>query len=108
MKNIAEHTRGMIFLGTPHEGADLARWATLGLQFLKLDNNGKATRDLNVLKKESSKLRDLSTAFGMLLRTHGESQDPRQKIEIVCFYEEFDTRVAKVNIGKAGSSIVLT
>ncbi|KAE9363156.1 hypothetical protein N431DRAFT_523969 [Stipitochalara longipes BDJ] len=83
VKNIAEHTRGMIFLGTPHEGADLARWATLGLQFLKLDNNGKATRDLEVLKKESSKLRDLSTAFGMLLRSHGESQDPQQKIEIV-------------------------
>jgi hypothetical protein len=78
-------------------------WAALGPQFLKLDNNGKATRDLNVLKKESSKLRDLSTAFGMLLRTHGESQDPRQKIEIVCFYEEFDTRVAKVNIGRVGS-----
>jgi hypothetical protein len=107
VKNIASHTRGMIFLGTPHKGSDLAKWARIGLQFLKLDNNSKATRDINILKKESSKLCDLSTVFGMFLRVYGELIDFKQKIKIVCFYEEFKTRVANVNIDKVSSYIVL-
>lgn len=99
VKKIASHTRGMIFLGTPHEGSDLAKWAALGLSFLRLEHGGKATRDLDVLQKESGKLRSLSTAFGMLLRSRGESKETEDKIEIVCFYEEFKTRVAKFDMG---------
>jgi len=100
-KSIAESIRGIVFFGTPHQGADAAKWARTGLQFFKLDGNGKTTRDLKILERESVKLNEVSSKFKLTLRERNESDGPEtKKIGVVCFYEEFDTRFAKISIGK--------
>lgn len=94
-------TRGIAFMGTPHEGSDLARWAELGLNFIKLNSAGKEKRDIEVLKKDSAKLGDIGDSFASLVRKRGESSEQAQRISVVCFFEELETRIskAKINIG---------
>jgi len=100
VRTIADKTYGIIFLGTPHEGSDMAKWAGIGLQFFRLDSSTNATRNLDVLKKESVKLYEVSYNFKMFLRGRNESKEPdRKKIDIVCFYEEKRLTIGKVDIG---------
>jgi hypothetical protein len=91
-------TVGIAFLGTPHNGSDLAAWAVL---CTKLINKLKdANVDiLRTLESDSEVLRDSQENFGQLLKIR-ESQ--RSAIEISCFFEELAvTPVGMVRIHHA-------
>jgi hypothetical protein len=74
---------GICFLGTPHHGADLAKWGSI---LTDIVNIGKpANRNVvKLLKRDSEILADLQDAFHNLLE---KSKEERTKIEITCFYE---------------------
>ena len=77
----------MIFLGTPHGGAALARWAEYlakSIGFLKQTN----TKILKVLTSESEVLARIQADFHTMIRKR--SNDGKQVIDITCFYEELD------------------
>jgi len=85
LKNILNSTRGIVFLGTPHQGSALAHWAesvakTIGL--IKQTN----PEILAVLKSESEVLERVQGSFHTMIRSRAQEGFP--PIEITCFYEE--------------------
>ena len=100
LRNVLDSTRGIIFLGTPIHGADLAKWAealakSIGL--LKQTN----PQILTVLKNDSEVLARLQDSFHAMIRSR--NQDRLQSIEITCFYEELPLR----GVGIVSSAICL-
>jgi len=86
INNIAKYTRGIVFLGTPHEGSSKAKWAMVGERLLR---SFKSTSQTNIkdLEEDSEKLSELGKMFPELLRRRGESREPGSKIEVACFFE---------------------
>jgi hypothetical protein len=86
---VERHTVGIVFLGTPHHGSDLASWAAVCAKFAKKfgDTNVEI---VNALKPHSEVLRDTQDEFGQLLESR---KNEGRKIQITCFYEELATSV---------------
>ncbi|CAO2653341.1 Nn.00g027520.m01.CDS01 [Neocucurbitaria sp. VM-36] len=82
---LLESVRGIIFLGTPHAGAQLAVWASL------LTNMSRLFRQTNkeivrVLEPGSEMLANLQQEFHTLL--YKRFREESHYINIMCFYEE--------------------
>lgn len=78
-------TRGIIFLGTPHHGSGLARWAKLlahAIGVIKQTN----LDILEVLKRDAEVLARIQDSFHTMVRSR--SSDGLEPIEITCFFEQ--------------------
>lgn len=85
LQNILRSTRGIIFLGTPHHGAGLARWAELLSRSIGLVKQTNSNI-VGVLRRDSEVLARIQDSFHtMVMARTKESLPP---IEITCFYEE--------------------
>ncbi len=96
IKGLANCVRRIAFLGTPHQGSDKAQWAETARKFLKVvkTTNAELLKDLD---EKSEKLAKLGVQFPSLLTSR--AQTPETRLEVVCFYEGFSTRVGGVDIG---------
>ena len=77
-------TRGILFMGTPLRGADLAVWASglaQGIGLIKQTNH----KILDVLQRESETLSQIQDNFHHLVRKR-DQKGPA--IEIACMFEE--------------------
>jgi hypothetical protein len=84
IQKIHECTAAIMFLGTPHFGADMAKWAAFGSHMA--DSFKRTNSDIvNVLKPGSEMLANIQGNFHSILRTREKSD---QRIQITCFYEE--------------------
>jgi hypothetical protein len=88
LQSILESTRGIAFLGTPHHGVDLAKWAELLCRFVGLI---KATNPalVKVLRAESEVLARIKLSFDLVTRSRAAMGQP---IEITSFYETLPIR----------------
>lgn len=87
-KDILSSTRGIAFLGTPHAGSDLARFATAVANFVRFSLRKKSnTKLLEVLTKNSEVLADISNGFFTMVRRREGTQMP---IALHAFVEELD------------------
>ena len=84
LRQVERYTAGIVFLGVPHCGSDLASWAKVGAQMVKLLRRTN-TEIIGVLQPGSEMLRETQKSFHNILRLR---QDERSKISITCFYEE--------------------
>lgn len=85
LRDIYASTAGVCFLGTPHCGSTLAKWATIFGQIstvLKKTNVGI----LKVLEPGSEVLARIQGDFHTMLRN--QSNQGRPTLKITCFYEE--------------------
>ena len=85
LKSIVRLTRGIVFLGTPHHGSGLARWAekVAGLVGVMKETNPEI---LGVLRQDSEVLARIQDAFHtMIIARHIDGLTP---VNITCFYEE--------------------
>lgn len=85
LQNILTCTRGILFLGTPHAGSDLATWAELLAKSVGLVKQTNP-QILDVLKRESEVLARIQKEFQSMLRSRLKNHDP--SIAITCFYEQ--------------------
>jgi len=85
LRSISVQTRGILFLGTPHHGSDLARWAE---KLAAAVSNIKRTnrRIVEVLKRDSEVLARVQHSFHTMIRSR--AQDNLPPIDITCFFEE--------------------
>lgn len=85
LENVFRSTRGIIFMGTPHAGSDLAE---SGYRLGKVLNTiWKTNSDLlEILRQKSQALTAVQQQFQQLLLKPGVN------INIFCFYEERDVR----------------
>ncbi|OIW33576.1 hypothetical protein CONLIGDRAFT_184066 [Coniochaeta ligniaria NRRL 30616] len=84
LKSLEAATRGILFMGTPHNGSDLAAWAILCARVVSKFRDANVTI-LKTLERDSEPLRDTQDAFGQLLRIREGQNSP---IQVTCFYEE--------------------
>jgi hypothetical protein len=78
----------VIFLGTPLHGSDKAAWVDIGHKFVKLVGQEKNKEIVSVLKEDSPRLLELEGNFVNVLRDRAKT---KEKIDIVCFHEQFVT-----------------
>lgn len=81
LHSILPSTRGIIFLGTPHHGASLAKWADFICRSISLVKQTNS-EILNVLKRDSEVLARIQDGFLTMVRSVGPPP-----IEVTCFYE---------------------
>ena len=85
LTTLLDSTRGIIFLGTPHKGAELAAWANrLARVFGVLKQTNAAI--VNQLSSDSPELEKIQDSFDNLLRSRVVEKLP--PIEVMCFFEE--------------------
>lgn len=85
LRNILHSTRGIIFLGTPHHGSGLARWAealSRSIGLVKKTNS----KIVGVLNRDSEVLARIQDGFHTMVKARSSQNLP--PIEITCFYEE--------------------
>lgn len=85
LQRILQSCRGILFLGTPHHGSGLAKWAEMiakSIGVLKQTNS----QIIASLESNSEVLARLQDNFHTLLRVRANNRLP--PIEITCFFEE--------------------
>ncbi|KAF2867143.1 hypothetical protein BDV95DRAFT_598272 [Massariosphaeria phaeospora] len=83
--HVAEHTRGIVFLGTPHRGSSFSWWGSL------------AARALGPLRSNPSLLQEVEYDALPLLELQDEFERVRSdKFQVVNFFEQRKTRLVKV------------
>ena len=91
----------MIFLGTPHSGSGLAKWAEMLAKSIGLIKQTNP-QILYVLNSDSEVLARIQTGFHNMVRACAESGGS-QSIKITCFYEELPLP----GLGEVSKSIML-
>ncbi|CAG8016353.1 unnamed protein product [Penicillium nalgiovense] len=85
LRNILHYTRGIVFLGTPHHGSGLARWAETLSQSVGLIKKTNS-KIVGVLKRDSEVLARIQDGFHTMVKSRNTQGLP--PIQITCFYEE--------------------
>ncbi|KAI9766019.1 MAG: hypothetical protein M1840_007026, partial [Geoglossum simile] len=85
LRKILESTRGIMFLGTPHRGSGLARWAEMLAKSIGLIKQTNP-QILQVLQQDSEVLARIQESFRIMVRAR--NQQGFRPIEITCFFEE--------------------
>lgn len=97
-KSVADCTRRIAFLGTPHRGSDKAHWAESARSFFSLFSKKTTTTLLKELEQGSDTLVNLGIAFPTWL-SHRAGK-PETDVKIVCFFEELSSSAIGVHFGK--------
>lgn len=84
LRLLESRTIGLVFMGTPHFGADKAQWASFCATMLNLVKKTNKVI-VQVLDPESEMLASIQKRFHEILRLRNSKGQP---IEITCFYEE--------------------
>ncbi|KAA6407760.1 MAG: hypothetical protein FRX48_08598 [Lasallia pustulata] len=84
LQQISSCTIGIVFLGTPHHGADLAAWAKFGSTIAKTIKH-VSSDIVSVLKPGSEMLARVQDGFHGLLRLR---RNEESEIAVTCFFEE--------------------
>jgi hypothetical protein len=87
-RQILESTEGIVFMGTPHCGSQLADWAKIGTSMAKLVKRLNESI-ISVLQPDSEVLARVQQEFHTMMRAR--SGAGKHQIRIVCFYEDLPT-----------------
>ena len=84
LHQIERCTAGIVFLGVPHCGADIAAWASFGTRMVSVLR--RANEEIvEILEPGSEMLRVVEKGFHNILRLRNNEGS---EISITCFYEE--------------------
>jgi hypothetical protein len=85
LHNILTFTRGIIFLGTPHHGSGLAKWAEVVSRSIGLVKRTNFNI-VDILRRDSEMLARIQHGFNAMVTSRRE--EGLLPIEITCIYEE--------------------
>ncbi|KAF5024988.1 hypothetical protein F66182_2939 [Fusarium sp. NRRL 66182] len=89
LQDIVNSTRGIAFMGTPHQGSSLATVGKLLSRSVGIFKEAN-TDIVQVLKRDSEVLARIRDSFQALLMSR--ERDEATMIDIACFYEELPTK----------------
>lgn len=84
LRQVERDTAGVVFLGVPHCGADLAAWASMGTRMLRAIRHANQGI-VDVLTPGSEMLREVERSFQSILSFR---KDEGSAIRVTCFFEE--------------------
>ncbi|KAM0418587.1 hypothetical protein ACHAPT_012486 [Fusarium lateritium] len=99
--NIFDHTKGIVFMGTPHRGAWMADWAKMPASALGLIKPTSVTL-LDLLQRDNQLLESIQVDFWSMIRDLRESG---RSLEIMCFYEELPLPVFGKIVSKESATL---
>lgn len=70
LRQVEQEAAGVVFLGVPHCGADLAAWACMGTRMVKLIRHANKAI-VEVLRPSSEVLREVEIGFRSILSRRG-------------------------------------
>ncbi|KAI0857314.1 hypothetical protein F4860DRAFT_518034 [Xylaria cubensis] len=88
LRNLYNMTEGIIFLGTPHTGSWMARWAKITVDVFGILKSTNPSL-LDALQTRNELLHSLNQDFLTLLRTLREGPEHGKKINVICFFEAY-------------------
>jgi protein SERAC1 len=89
LRSIFDHTKGVIFMGTPHRGSWLAYWANLSASALGLVKPANRSL-LMTLQRDDQLLESIQRNFWAMMREQREAGRP---LEVTCFFEGLPSSV---------------
>ncbi|KAH7230887.1 kinesin light chain [Fusarium tricinctum] len=78
------HTKGVVFMGTPHRGSWMADWSRIPAKALGLVKSTNKTL-LEVLETNNQYLESIHVRFLSMMR---EQREAGRQLEVTCFFEE--------------------
>jgi len=103
LRSIFECTRGIIFMGTPHRGSWMARWATIPASAFGIITAGSTSTNkplLHVLEADDQFLESIQTRFWSMMRGL-----PPGRLETTCFFEELPLPVGGTVVAKGSATL---
>ncbi|RAO70150.1 uncharacterized protein BHQ10_006162 [Talaromyces amestolkiae] len=101
LRGIYECTKAIIFMGTPHEGSWMARWATIPAKCLGIIKSTN-TKLLDILDRDNEMLKEIQDEFYTLI---GSSRTNGRNIKVTCFYEEQGLSVVGTVVPKDSATL---
>ncbi|KAL2683054.1 hypothetical protein Neosp_007517 [[Neocosmospora] mangrovei] len=101
LRGIFEHTKGIVFMGTPHRGSWMADWAKMPASALGLIKSTSVTL-LDLLQRDNQFLESIQVEFWSMVR---ELRENGRSLEIMCFYEELPLRVVGKVVSKESATL---
>lgn len=98
---VFEHTTGIIFMGTPHQGSWMADWMKIpasGLGVLKSTNKSL----LEVLRTDGQLLESIQVKFWSMVR---EQRESGRRLNVSCFFEELPLPVVGQVVSKESATL---
>ncbi|KAL8295180.1 hypothetical protein RB597_008529 [Gaeumannomyces tritici] len=89
LRSIFEHTKGVLFMGTPHRGSWLAYWANLSASALGLVKSANRSL-LATLQPDDQLLETIQRDFWAMVR---EQREAGRALEVTCFFEGLPSSV---------------
>ncbi|KLU89624.1 ankyrin repeat domain-containing protein [Magnaporthiopsis poae ATCC 64411] len=89
LRSIFEHTKGVLFMGTPHRGSWLAYWANLSASVLGLVKSANRSL-LTTLQQDDQLLETIQCDFWAMVR---EQREAGRALEVTCFFEGLPSSV---------------
>ena len=94
LRDVFDHTKGIVFMGTPHKGTWLADWGKIAVSAFGLVKSTN-TSLLKVLQTDDQFLESLQYKFLEMVRFKETSDRP---LKMICFVEELPLPVAGVRV----------
>ncbi|KAH9239562.1 hypothetical protein K456DRAFT_951639 [Colletotrichum gloeosporioides 23] len=88
LRDVFNSTKGVIFMGTPHKGAWMAKWGNISATALGLVKSTN-TSLLEILETDNQLLESIQVDFVSMVR---ELRESGRNLEITCFFEELPLR----------------
>lgn len=101
LRNVFNHTKGVIFMGTPHKGSWMADWARIPASALGLVKSTNKSL-LEILRTDNQLLEAIQIEFWSMIR---ELQGEGRRLEVTCFYEELGLPVVDKVVSKESATL---
>jgi protein SERAC1 len=100
LRRVFDCTKGIVFMGTPHNGAWMADWARIPASALGL---AKSTSTLlSILQTSNEFLESIQVMFWEMIR---ELRESSRHLEVTCFFEELALPVVGKVVSKESATL---
>jgi protein SERAC1 len=101
LREIFDHTKGIMFMGTPHKGSWMADWAIIPASIFSISKSTNK-RLLEILETDQQLLESIQVRFWSMIR---ELREAGRGIEVVCFFEELPLPLVGKVVSKESATL---
>lgn len=97
LRGLFDHVKGVIFMGTPHKGSWMSKWARIPAATFGLVPKSNNMSLLTILQTDDQFLESIQVGFLTMVR---ELRESGRRLEITCFFEELPLHVVGEVVSK--------
>src|SRR5271154_7510033 len=101
LKGVFQHTKAIVFMGTPHTGSWIADWTRIPASLLGVVKSTNRSL-LSILQTDSGLLESVQISFLSAIRDLRDNHSRR--LEVTCFFEELGMPVVGRVVSKESAT----